>query len=110
VEWTAWAAGWCRRKKAIDDALTKRGHTLAPWVFHDIRRSVATHMGEMGIQPHVIEMVLNHMSGHKAGVAGVYNRSKLEEPKRQALIAWAEKLMAAVEGREPVDNVTPLRA
>ena len=26
-------------------------------------------------QPHIIEAVVNHVSGHKAGVAGVYNRA-----------------------------------
>ena len=77
---------------------------------HDLRRSVATHMGEMGIQPHVIEEVLNHVSGTRAGVAGTYNRSKLEEPKRQALEAGPKYLMAHVEGREPADKVVPLRA
>jgi hypothetical protein len=87
--------------------LLKRGHALAPWVFHDLRRSVATHMGEMGIQPHVIDVILNHARG---GVAGTYNKSKLEEPKRQALAAWAEVLMAHVEGRAPADKVVPLRA
>jgi integrase len=98
---------WSEPKASLDDALLKRGHALAPWVFHDLRRSVATHMGEMGIQPHVIEAVLNHARG---GVAGVYNKSKLEEPKRHALAAWAEVLMAHVEGRAPADKVVPLRA
>ena len=71
-------------------------------MLHDLRRSVSTHMGEIGIQPHVNEKVLNHAL---PGVAGKYNRTKLEEPKRQALEAWAEVLMAHVEGREPADNV-----
>jgi integrase len=102
---------WEKKRGILDRALLKRGHTLAPWVLHDLRRSVATHMGEMGIQPHVIEAVLNHVSGSRAGVAGVYNRSKLEGPKRQALAVWAEHLMMHVEGRAPTsDKVVPLRA
>jgi integrase len=104
------SGGWCRRKMAVNDALEKRGHHLEPWVLHDLRRSVATHMGEMGILPHVIEMVLNHMSGSRAGVAGVYNKSRLERAKRQALEAWAESLMAHIEGRKPIDKVSPIRA
>ena len=32
-------------------------------------------MADIGVQPHVIEAVLNHVSGHKGGVAGIYNRS-----------------------------------
>jgi integrase len=97
---TGWS--WC--KVRLDRALIMRGHTLAHWVYHDLRRSVATHMGEMGIQPHVIEAVLNHASGSRAGIAGVYNRSKLEEPKRQALVAWADLLMMHVEGRAPTSD------
>jgi integrase len=103
-------ASWQRRKASLDRALAKRGHELAPWVLHDLRRSVATHMGEMGIQPHVIEVVLNHTSGFRAGVAGVYNKSTLEEPKRQALAAWAEALMACIEGREAGGKVVLFRA
>jgi hypothetical protein len=42
---------------------------------HDIRRSVATRMAGLGVLPHIIEAVLNHVSGHKSGVAGIYNRA-----------------------------------
>lgn len=102
---TGWS--WCKLK--LDSALIMRGHTLAHWVHHDLRRSVATHMGEMGIQPHVIEAALNHVSGARGGIAGVYNRSKLEDPKRQALTAWADLLMMHVEGRAPTgDKVVSL--
>jgi integrase len=81
---------------------------MPPWVIHDLRRSCATHMAELGVQPHIIEAVLNHVSGHKAGVAGIYNRAAYEREKRQALDLWAEHVMALVERREAV--VVPLRA
>jgi integrase len=103
-------SSWWLRKKSLNDALIKRGHKLEPWVLHDLRRSVATGMGEIGILPHVIEAVLNHISGTRAGIAGVYNKSKLEKAKRQAIEAWTEVLMAHVEGREVSDKVVPLRA
>jgi hypothetical protein len=64
-------------------------------------------MAEISIQPHIIEGVLNHVSGHKAGVAGIYNRASYEREKRAALDLWAERLMAIVEGRD--SNVTALR-
>ena len=66
------------------------------WVLHDIRRSVATGMAETGIQPHIIEAVLNHVSGHKAGVAGIYNRSQYATEKRAALEAWAKHVSTIV--------------
>jgi integrase len=79
---------------------------IPPWVIHDLRRSMSTHMGEqLGIAPHIVEAVLNHIN-HKAGVAGVYNKATYEREKRQALDRWADHMMAAVEGR--VSNVVPL--
>ena len=56
-------------------------------------------MADLGVQPHVVEAVLNHVSGHKAGIAGVYNRAIYAAEKRQALDLWAEHVVALVEGR-----------
>jgi integrase len=67
---------------------------IAHWTLHDLRRTCATGMAELGVQPHVIECCLNHVSGHKAGVAGIYNRSKLIEPMREALQRWADHVEA----------------
>jgi len=105
--------GWSKAKSALDRrVLTKLRETgadgvLKPWRLHDIRRTVATRMADLGVQPHVIEAVLNHISGHKAGVAGVYNRAIYTAEKRQALDLWAEHVVALVEGRE--SNIVPLR-
>jgi integrase len=76
--------------------LDKRIGSIPPWVIHDIRRSVATHMAELGVQPHVIEAVLNHVSGHKAGVAGIYNRASYSKEKREALAQWAKHIEGLV--------------
>ncbi len=51
-------------------------------------------MAELGVLPHVIEAVLNHVSGHKAGVAGVYNRATYTSEKQQALRMWDEHIQA----------------
>jgi integrase len=105
-------ASWGTSKRRLDEQLATDGFELAPWRIHDLRRSVATHMGELGVMPHVIEAVLNHISGSRKGVAGVYNRSTLEPQKRAALELWAEHLMAHVEGREHevTGKVLPFRA
>jgi integrase len=84
-------SGFWRHKAKLDSAIR-----LAPWVLHDLRRSVATGMAELGIQPHIIEAVLNHVSGHKAGVAGVYNRATYLPEKTAALARWADHLPAVV--------------
>ncbi len=62
----------------------------APWRLHDLRRTAATGMAEQGVQPHIIEAVLNHVSGHRAGVAGIYNRATYAREMREALERWAD--------------------
>jgi hypothetical protein len=65
---------------------------------------------QLGIAPHVVEAILNHVSSHKsgkAGVAGVYNHATYLKEKTAALRIWADHIMAAVEGRER--NVVPLQ-
>jgi integrase len=77
---------WSRGKSALDAACS-----VAGWRLHDVRRTVATMMGDkIGVLPHIIEAVLNHYSGHRAGVAGVYQRGKYVDAMRAALCAWAE--------------------
>ena len=65
---------------------------IAPWRIHDLRRTCATQMAELGVQPHIIEAVLNHVSGHKGGVAGIYNRARYSDEIRTALQKWADAL------------------
>ena len=99
--------GWSRAKAALDARLANAN--MAGWTIHDLRRSVATHLGENGFaQPHIVEAVLNHISGTKARVAGVYNKAAYANEKRQALDLWAAHLVALIEGR--TSNVVPLEA
>ena len=88
---------WHDCKRQLDRRL---GTGEEPWRIHDIRRSVATRLGDLGVQPHVIEALLNHHSGHRRGVAGVYNRSPYEREVTAALAMWAEYVLALVEKRE----------
>jgi integrase len=76
-------AGAGHSKQRLDERVK-----IPAWTHHDLRRTAATGMANIGIQPHVIEAVLNHVSGHKAGVAGVYNRSTYAAEKREALERW----------------------
>ena len=99
--------GWPRAKRILDNHIAETGDPLPHWTIHDIRRSVATHMVELGVQPHIVEAVLNHVSGHRGAVAGIYNRATYDKEKRAALNLWAEHLLAVIEGRKAV--VVPLR-
>jgi len=88
-------SGWSRSKEALDESAK-----LAPWTLHDLRRSAATRMADLGVGPHIVEAVLNHVSGHKSGVAGIYNRSTYAEEKRAALDLWASHLRIAIAAAE----------
>jgi len=94
--------GWDAAKKALDERLAgKLKGKSAAFRLHDLRRSVATWMAEHGdVEPHIIEAVLNHVGGHKAGVAGVYNRSKYARQIRAALSLWDDHLRSLIEGGE----------
>jgi integrase len=101
-------SGWGKCKDALDDAIAKTaGKPLDYWRVHDLRRTAATMMAEIGVQPHIVEAVINHVSGHKAGVAGIYNRASYEAEKRTALGRWADHVTASIEGRE--SNIVTLR-
>lgn len=75
---------------------------LTPWRLHDLRRTTATGMAGIGVAPHVVEAVLNHVSGHKAGVAGVYNRATYTAEKREALQRWADHVNGLAGGGDGV--------
>jgi integrase len=87
--------GWSRSKQALDALL---GDRVRPWHLHDLRRTAATGMADIGVQPHIIETVLNHQSGHKAGIAGIYNRSSYTKEKAEALARWDEHVASLVVG------------
>ena len=91
------STSWSREKGALDRRIAVAGSRLAPWTVHDIRRTVATRMADkLGVMPHIIEAILNHISGHKSGVAGVYNLALYEREMRSALCAWADHVAALV--------------
>lgn len=96
--------GWARPKQRLD-----RIANLADWNIHDIRRTLVTGMNEkLGIEPHIVEAVVNHVSGAaKAGVAGVYNRAQYLPQRRAALQSWANEL-ASIINPEDDEKVVPM--
>jgi hypothetical protein len=94
-------AGWVRAKQALDDRLMgKLKNKSVAWSLHDIRRSVSTWMAEHGVLPHVIETILNHWTGHRSGVAGVYNRAQYAPMISSALTLWDDHLRSLLDGGE----------
>jgi integrase len=112
-------AGWSKAKRALDRAIvdarakaaagigTSTG-PLIPWSVHDLRRTVATGLQRLGVRLEVTEAVLNHISGSRGGIAGVYQRHDWAAEKRAALDAWAAHIASIAEGRMAGDNVVTL--
>jgi integrase len=100
-------SGWSRATAALNKRLADAGVILAPWRLHDLRRSAATGMAELDTNPWVVEACLNHISGSRAGIAGVYNKATHLREKRQALDIWAAHVAALVAGK-PASNVVSL--
>ena len=76
-------SGFTRAKSRIDKL-----SGITEWTLHDLRRTTATLLAKLKTPPHVIERILNHVSGSFAGVAGVYNRQPYFDEMRYALQLW----------------------
>jgi hypothetical protein len=66
---------------------------------HDIRRSFATRLCDLGVAPHIVEQILNHQSGHRAGIVAVYNKSRYEREVKAALGLW-ERYIGLITDRD----------
>ncbi|UPJ69893.1 site-specific integrase [Bradyrhizobium sp. 187] len=98
----AWSYNTLRLNAAIT---TTAGKSLAPWRLHDLRRTVRTRLGKLGVLPHIAELVLNH-AGHKSGIGGVYDHHTYEAEIGEALRKWEALLLTTIQ---PVSNIVPLR-
>lgn len=79
--------GWSKAKTALDKL-----SEVKDWTLHDFRRTFATNLAQMAVPPHVIERLLNHITGTVSGVAAVYNRAAYMEEMRAAIHLWETKL------------------
>jgi integrase len=103
---------WSRGKVDLDARIVEanRGKALAPWTLHDFRRSVSTALHDrFGVPPHVVEVLLGHAGGHKAGVAGTYNKALYLEERRRGLERWGAHIIELVTGKPAKAKVVDLR-
>jgi integrase len=75
--------GWTKGQLWLNE---KSG--VVGWRRHDLRRTFATRLAEMGVDPHIIERLLNHVTGTLSPIALVYNRAKYIEQMRSAISLW----------------------
>lgn len=79
------------------EAVCGEGEKVGAWRVHDLRRTLATGLQRLGVRFEVTEAILNHVSGAKGGVAGIYQRHDWKDEKRTALDAWARHVVATVQ-------------
>lgn len=105
-------SGWSKIKRLLDDKVAEiHGARLTPWRLHDFRRTVATRLQGLGVGLQVIEAVLGHIAGSRAGIVGVYQRHAFDAEKRQALAQWADELIRITTPKEsssPAANIVQL--
>ena len=107
--------GWSNCKARLDERIAEAngGKPIAPWVLHDLRRTFVTRLNDLGVEPHVIEALVNHGGGvARAGVAGTYNRAVYGPQKRAALALWSDHVAGITGEGRPDDGATsvvPLR-
>ena len=92
-------SGWGKCKARLDAKIAENvGNPLPHWTTHDLRRTLATGLQRLGIRLEVTEAILNHVSGSRGGVAGIYQRHDWATEKRAALDTWGSHVLAVVSG------------
>ncbi|MCK1639094.1 site-specific integrase [Bradyrhizobium sp. 157] len=87
---------WSYCTLALNARITASGNTLEPWTLHDIRRSVRTGLGRIGIPPHIAERVIGHLPPK---LQRTYDRHDYSGDIKSALLRWADHVEAIIEGR-----------
>jgi len=105
-------SGFGKVKDRLHSVMTteakKAKRKVEPWTLHDVRRTVATGLQRLGVRLEVTEAVLNHVSGSRAGIVGVYQLHGWDKEKAEALKAWAAHVLACAEAKTTPSNVVPL--
>ena len=96
--------GWSKSKAKLD-----KDSGVTGWRLHDLRRTVATGLQRLGVRLEVTEAVLNHVSGSRGGIVGIYQRHDWAAEKRTALDGWAAHVLAVVAGADAGSKVVPMR-
>jgi integrase len=98
-------SAWSYSTIALNNRIaTTEGQPLPHWTLHDLRRTMRTGMGRLGVPPHIAERAVNHIKG---GVEAIYDRHQYESEIAVALARWADHVLAVVENRQ--SKVTTLK-
>lgn len=86
-------SGYSKMKTSLDNEMAGiLERPLAPWRIHDLRRTLASGLAEMGYSTDVADRLLNHVSGSRSGVKGVYQRYEFHKERKEAIEAWGKRV------------------
>ena len=95
---------WAYHLTPLNARIAEAGEALTPWVVHDLRRTMRSGLGRLGVPPHVAELAIGH---HQRGVLAIYDRHTYAAEIKTALARWADHVAAVVGDRK--SNVVPMR-
>lgn len=110
-------SGYSKAKRKLDGLMgithdpKAKGYDLAKlWRVHDLRRTLASTLAELGVPTDVADRLLNHLSGSRAGVKGVYQRYEFLAERKRAIEMWGAYVDQLVSDKPAHSNVVALRA
>lgn len=89
--------GYAYALMALNARITvNTGKPLAPWTLHDLRRTMRTGLGKIGIAPHLAEIAIGHA---QPGIQAIYDKYSYQAEIKTALARWAEYVTSVIEDR-----------
>jgi len=93
-------SGFSKAKQRLDKLINKGLDAPLPhWQFHDLRRTAASGMAALGHPPHIVDRVINHLSGSQGGLTAVYQRHEYRPERKRAIREWGEYVATLVESQ-----------
>lgn len=112
-------SGWSKWKKRMDAAIAELkakeperygGQFEEAWVIHDLRRTLATGLVELGVSVEIVDSLQNHISGVRRGVRRHYIHARHEAAKRVAMLLWEKHVAECLDPSAVKSNVISLPA
>ena len=104
-------SGFSKAKLALDSRMKEiLGPKFKEWRVHDLRRTCATGMENLGVDTRVVETALNHVSGTKGGIVGIYQRAQHRDAVKAAFMEWGAHVARLVNESQPSNVVLLKRA
>lgn len=96
--------GWSKRLPEAYAATAKEG--VGKWTPHDLRRTMRTGLGRLGVEPVVAELLIDHAISDE--LARIYDRGAYWQARVDSAQRWADHVCNVVGDKPRVGNVVDL--